>query len=158
MQKRRDGKLSNFGLFGAGSFGRISEFFWGKNTSNLANIKNYIVQFFQKKVTLLNFYFNLCLKVFFKTFKISTRDYIDVNKILNDKYFRTQILFITKNSKYFIFNFPYICFTSKFCHYQQNAIFASNRERDANEFKVNQIQRKSKNKFGINYSDIQMNF
>jgi len=43
-------------------------------------------------------------------------------------------------------------------HYQQNAIFASNRERDANEFKVNQIQRKSKNKFGINYSDIQMNF
>ena len=112
-------------------------FLLGENTSNLANIKNYIVQFFQKKVTLLNFYFNLCLKVFFKTFKISTRDYIDVSKILNDKYFRTQILFITKNSKYFIFNFPYICCTSKFCHHQQNSIFASNHEKDAYEFKVN---------------------
>ena len=55
MQKRRDGKLSNFGLFGAGSFGRISEFFWGKNTSNLANIKTYIVQFFQKKSHITKF-------------------------------------------------------------------------------------------------------
>ena len=113
-RRREVGSFQMFGPFGAGSFGRISKFFGGwKNTSNLANIKNYIIQFFQKKVTLLNFYFNLCLKVFFKTFKISTRDYIDVSKILNDKYFRTQILFITKNSKYFIFNFPYICFTSK---------------------------------------------
>ena len=44
-------------------------FLRGKTLQIWQNIKNYR-QFFQKKVTLLNFYFNLCLKVFFKTFKI----------------------------------------------------------------------------------------
>lgn len=48
-RRREVGSFQMFGPFGAGSFGRISKFFWGwKNTSNLANIKNYI-EFFQKK-------------------------------------------------------------------------------------------------------------
>ena len=48
MQKRRGGELSKFGLFGAGSFGRISKFFEGKNTSNLAKHKK-LQTIFSKK-------------------------------------------------------------------------------------------------------------
>ena len=49
MQNRRGGELLKFGLFGAGSFGRISKFFWGKNTSKLAKHKKLRTTFFSKK-------------------------------------------------------------------------------------------------------------